>query len=117
MSDDYGYINARIRGLRSRLLERKEIEDFWNVKGIDDVIQKLRGTDYGIQLGQLSSSYDGINLIEHALRENLSFNLRKLLDFSSDEPNKLIRILLRKWDANNLKSILRGKHSGASSME
>ncbi|MBU1627811.1 V-type ATPase subunit [bacterium] len=117
MSSDYGYINARIRGLRSRLLERKEIEDFWNVKGIDEVIQKLRSTDYGIQLGQLSSSYEGINLIEHALRENLSFNLRKMLDFSSDEPNKLIRILLRKWDANNLKSILRGKHSGASSME
>ena len=51
MSDEYGYINARIRGLRSRLLDRKVIEDFWNVKGMDDVLQKLKGTDYGLQFG------------------------------------------------------------------
>jgi len=117
MSSDYGYINARVRGLRSRLLDRKAIEDFWNAKGIDDVIQKLKGTDFGLQLDQLSSTYSGLALIEHALSENLSLNLRKMLDFSSGEPNRLIKILLRKWDANNLKSLLRGKHSGATSQE
>jgi len=117
MSSDYGYINARIRGLRSKLLDRKDIESFWNVKAIDDVIQKLKGTDYGTQLGQLSSKYEGLNLIEHSMSENLSFNLRKLLDISSEEPNRLISILLKKWDSTNLKSILRGKHSGASSQE
>jgi V/A-type H+-transporting ATPase subunit C len=43
---DYGYVNARIRGMKSRLLDRHTLEDLIFQPDLDSLISDLEKTPY-----------------------------------------------------------------------
>jgi vacuolar-type H+-ATPase subunit C/Vma6 len=47
VNDDYGYINARIRGMKTRLLDKPFFEKLMGEENIHSIIALLQGTDYG----------------------------------------------------------------------
>lgn len=115
---DYGYINARIRGMKSHLLDRAFYERLIKIEDLHSMISELEKTPYKKELDEcVARDQVGAADIDEALKRNLARTLRKILSFMAGEPRKLTGILLARWDLHNLKSILRGKHIGATEEE
>lgn len=108
---DYEYISARIRGMKSRLLERKELEALGAKLDINSFIDELENTPYRQDLEDASVKYAGLACVEEALRRNLSKTFRLIFSFvKSEDAETLVSIFLNKWDVQNIKTILRGKN-------
>jgi len=108
---DYGYVNARIRGMKSRLLDRRVLEDLMFRPDLDSVIADLEKTPYKDEIAEAKVQYSGILCIEQALRKNFTRTFRRILRIvRGSEAERYIRIFLHRWDIQNIKTILRGKN-------
>ncbi|MDD4136846.1 MAG: ATP synthase A1 subunit C [Methanoregula sp.] len=108
---DWGYINARMRGMKSRLLDHHTLDNLVLQPDLDSLASELEKTVYREDLIEARGRYSGMPAIEHALRNNYVRTFRKILDFSKEkEAEQYIRIFLHRWDVQNIKTILRGKN-------
>jgi V/A-type H+-transporting ATPase subunit C len=115
---DYGYANARIRGMKSRLMDRKALEGLINIPDIDSLIIELENTQYKDDIQDAMTKYRGIDCVEYALRKNFTRTFKKILGFVEDQvAEKYIKIFLDRWDIQNIKTILRGKNIHATPEE
>ncbi|HTY90092.1 MAG TPA: V-type ATPase subunit [Methanocella sp.] len=107
---DYGYANARIRGMKSRLLTHGALDDLIMKPDMDSLILELEKTPYKDEIQEAGTKYSGVYHVEYALRKNFTNTFKKILGFVEDTPaEQYIRIFLRRWDVQNIKTILRGK--------
>ncbi len=107
---DYGYVNARIRGMKSRLLDKKALETLIFKPDIDSLIAELEKTPYRQEIISAKGQSAGIACIEQALRSNLAKTHRRILGFvHGTMGERFISIFFRRWDVQNIKTILRGK--------
>ena len=109
MVDDYGYINARIRGMKSRLLDERIYNELLNQPDLDSMISVLKNTQYGAVLARMPKSENLMDAFIQALREDLENTFKKILKISSGNPRKLFQILLMRYDIENLLILIRGK--------
>jgi V/A-type H+-transporting ATPase subunit C len=117
-SVDYSYANARIRAMKSRLLERSALEELAAKLDVDAVINQLQETPYREDIADASVKHSGKACVEDALRRNLGKTFRLLLSFVNGEGGQtLLHIFLNKWDIQNIKTILRGKNINAAADE
>ena len=108
---DYGYVNARIRGMKSRLLDRHSLDEMMFRPDLDSVIADLEKTPYKDEIVEAKVQYSGILCIEQALRKNFTRTFRKILKIVRDtEAERYTTIFLHRWDVQNIKTILRGKN-------
>ena len=107
---DYGYSNARIRGMRSRLLKQAFFEDLMSSKDIGIVIQKMMQTEYGPELETHVLHGRTAANVDEALKDTMVSTFRKVLSIANDEAQDLVTTLLGRWDLFNIKTIVRGKH-------
>jgi V/A-type H+-transporting ATPase subunit C len=108
---DYGYVNARIRAMKSRLLDRHTLEELIFQPDLDSLISSLEKTPYKEDIIEAKVLYQGVLCIEFALRKNFTRTFRKILDFvRNSDAERYIRIFLHRWDVQNIKTILRGKN-------
>jgi len=112
----YAYIVARVRAMKSKLIPKEMYPKFLNMD-IPEIIRFIEESEYKSDVDELSKKYKGTDLFEHALSRNLALTYRKLIEVSQNEANFLITEYLRSWDVWNIKTILRGKFSGASEEE
>lgn len=112
----YAYIVARVRAMKGKLIPKEMYPKFLNME-IPEITRFIGESGYKADVEELGKKYRGLDLIEHALNQNLAFTYRKLIDVSQNEANRLIIEYLRSWDIWNIKTILRGKFSGASEEE
>lgn len=115
MSRDYGYINARIRGLRSRLLKPEAYNEMLNSNDFDAFISQLSQTSYISDIEEAQSRFSGIKIVDNAVSKNFYKITRSILNFADGEPRQLISNLLLKYDLDNIKVIARAKHAKRSS--
>lgn len=114
---DYGYVNARVRGMRAHLLTREffmqllEAEDIQAVHSLLEQTVYRREIDEAILLNPEQPDYD------QALNVNFVATLRKIKDSTGGEPHRLVSIIFSRYDVHNIKTILRGKKAGASPSE
>jgi V/A-type H+-transporting ATPase subunit C len=108
---DWGYINARMRGMKSRLLDHHTLDNLVLQPDLDSLESELEKTPYREDLIEARGRYSGMPAIEHALRANFVRTFRKILDFSKEKEAALyISIFLHRWDVQNIKTVLRGKN-------
>lgn len=109
---DYGYTNARIRGMRSRLLKRSFFDELIASEDIEHIISALMQTEYGPDLEtRILHGHTAAN-VDEALKDNMVRTFNKVLGYCNKEATKLVTTLLGRWDLFNIKTILRGKHMG-----
>ncbi len=109
MSNDYGYINARIRAMKSFLLQAEDYSLALSQRTEDDFLGFLSGlSSYANDVRQMERNPSTKSVCDGALKFNLCRMFRKLIKFCAGEPQELILILLKRWDLYNLKSIIRG---------
>lgn len=112
MSRDFGYINARVRGMSSRLLGP---ETYTAALAADDFrafTTVLAQTPYGTDLEEAQARDQGLRAVDRALANHLFETTRSLLSFSDGVPREMIAALLGRYDLEDLKTIVRAKHAG-----
>lgn len=112
MSSDYGYINARVRGMRSRLLGPSFYQTALDASDFRAFTATLSQTGYMRDLEEAQSRADGLTAVDMAVARNFYNTARKLLSFSGGQAQELIEVLLKPFDVANVKAIARGKHAG-----
>ncbi len=114
---DYGYCNARVRGMRSRLLTRPYFDQLMDCIDMRGVIQMLMQTEYGPELEVTLLHGHTFAAVDDALKENLVRTSQKILKIVNGEAHHLVATLLGRWDLFNVKTIIRGKHMHLSTEE
>lgn len=109
-SRDYGYCNARVRGMKSRLLGPVFFERLMEAVEINRTIQLLSETEYASYVDDAVIRGRTAASIDDALRNNMVGTFQKVMGFLNPEAHDLVGTLLGRWDLFNIKSIVRGKH-------
>jgi V/A-type H+/Na+-transporting ATPase subunit C len=111
MSSDYGYINARVRGLKSKLLAPEFYNEALNASDFRAFLSTLGQSPYGRDLEEAQSRSQGLKVLDDALARNFYATARSIAGFSDGRPGELIDLLLLRYDLANIKAIARAKHA------
>ncbi len=114
MPQGYGYGNARLRAMRSRLLTEIDYNSLLLRTNIEELITALAETPYRQEIETALIRTEGVNCIFQALRANLTQTLHHLRQFFAGKSLLLVNLLLRRWDRHNLLTILRGQKQEVS---
>lgn len=108
--DNYGYINARVRAMKSLLLGREFYEELIHTQSFAGQISLLEKSPYRTEIDECAISRSEMAGVDEALKRNLSRNFRRILNFTAGEPHDLILFMLGRWDLYNVITLLRGIH-------
>ena len=111
MPAGYGYLNARVRGLRAQLLPAGFLTDQLDASGFSGFAAALGQTSYGRDLEEVQSEHAGLSAVDAALARGFVRTTRALLEHADGTPRELIALLLRRYDLANLKAVVRARHA------
>src|SRR5712692_8971826 len=115
---DFPYINARVRAMRSRLLDAARIEELLGLPTLEALLQSLGSTPYAREVQEaLSHTTDGVRAVDEALARNFSLTARRIVSFADGRARELIEFVLVRWDMMNVQIILRAKHVGRNTTQ
>ncbi|MDI6897842.1 V-type ATPase subunit [Methanocella conradii] len=115
---DYGYLNARIRGMKGRLLDRKALDDLVLKPDVDSLTAAMEKTPYRQDVEEAGVKYSGVYRLEYALRRNFTRTFTRISELvRGEDGEKYLNVFLKRWDVQNVKTILRGKSIHAASEE
>ena len=104
----YDYGNTRLRAMKSRLLSRETLESLAMSESLQALITALTKTSYCKAVEAALARATGLAVIAEALRQDLSETLGKIRQFYQGSAAQNVALLLRTYDVQNLKSVLRG---------
>ncbi len=114
----YSFINAKVRGMKSRLLDSSKYRQLLETTQLDAFLKALFETDYAPELLELDSKEPKITEITDALDRSLLLTFDVILKFfRAKDESALIHRLITKIDVENLKIIIRGKKRGISPLQ
>jgi V/A-type H+-transporting ATPase subunit C len=107
----YIYVCTRMRVRKSKLIPREEYMRMLNMS-LPEITRIIQETEYKQEIDELSPVFKGIDLIEVALSWNLAKEYQKILEITPGNLKQFTRSYLRRWDIQNVLTILRGKMQG-----
>ena len=106
------YVTARVRSRRSSLFSDDDYRKLVRM-GPAEIARFMEESEYEREINALGARHSGVDLIEYALNRNLAKHFNELLAWADGRLYDLIARYLRKFDAWNIKTVLRGIYSGA----
>ncbi len=103
----YDYGNARLRAMRSRLLDMNDYAALVAVGSLDAFLGALHSTPFEPDLEAAMTRETGLRSVDDAIRHNLARALRAMRSFYADEAGRQVGLLVRRWDVRNLRTLLR----------
>ena len=101
----YTYPNARVRARTGRLFTDKEFSEIVEAENIQEIKNYLRGVpDY--------AKYIDLYPLEKALDTQLAESYDLVARITPDNSKEVFNFLLKKWDIQNIKSIIIAKQAG-----
>jgi V/A-type H+-transporting ATPase subunit C len=110
------YVNARVRARRSALFADEDYRKLVRMSTAE-IARFMEESAYEEEVNALGARHSGVDLIEYALNRNLAKQFDDILDWANGRIYDLIARYLRKFDAWNVKTVIRGIYSDASSEE
>ncbi len=107
----YIYVCTRMRVRKAKLIPREEYMRMLNMS-LPEITRIIQETEYKQEIDELSTVFKGIDLIEVALSWNLAKEYQKILEITPGNLKQFTRSYLRRWDIQNVLTILRGKMQG-----
>jgi len=104
----YIYVCTRMRVRKSKLIPREEYMRMLNMS-LPEIIRVIQETEYKQEIDELGTVFKGIDLIEVALSWNLAKEYQKIQEITPGNLKEFTRAYLRRWDIQNVLTILRGK--------
>lgn len=114
MPRGYGYGNARLRAMRSRLLTPTDYHQLLTKQEVAELITALAEMPYKEDIELALTRLEGVRCVFEAIRTYVTRTLRQIPTFFEGEPRILIELILRRWDRHNLLTILRGQSQEVS---
>lgn len=105
---DFDYPNARIKAMASHLLTRMDFIHLASSASLQELVGKLLRTSYrkSVEVAILRSG-DVIGL-ESGLQQGLKETFIRVRGFFKDEDRPVYNFVMRRYDIDNIKTILRG---------
>jgi vacuolar-type H+-ATPase subunit C/Vma6 len=75
---EYDYANARLRAMRTRLLERRTLIELASVARVEDLITRLAELDYRMEIESALARYSGARVVTEAVRLHLARRCGKI---------------------------------------
>ena len=107
---NYEYVTARVRSRRSVLFDADDYRRLVRM-GTGEIARFMEETEYEEEMNALGARYSGVDLIEYALHRNLAKHFEDLLRWADGILYDYIARYLRKFDAWNVKTVIRGIYS------
>ena len=111
-SSNYEYVTARARSRRAKLFDEDDYRKLVRM-GPGEVARFMEDSEYETEMNALGTRHSGVDLIEYALNRNLSKHFDDLLTWAEGPLYEYIANYLRKFDAWNIKTIIRGVYTDA----
>jgi V/A-type H+-transporting ATPase subunit C len=106
------YVTARVSARRAALFDEEEYRKLVRM-GPSETARFMEESNYETEINRLGSRFSGVDLIEYALNANLASTFDDLLSWADGRLYEQIARYLRKFDAWNVKTVIRGKYAGA----
>ncbi|MDS0282196.1 V-type ATP synthase subunit C [Haloarcula onubensis] len=113
---NYEYVIARVRSRRASLFDDDDYRKLVRM-GTSEIARFMEETEYETEMNALGARYSGSDLVEYALNRNLSKHFDDLLAWSEGGLYDYIARYLRKFDAWNVKTVVRGLYAGSDAEE
>ena len=110
------YVNARVRARKAALFDEEDYRKLVRM-GPSGIARYMEESEYETEINALGARHSGVDLIEHALHRNMAKHFRDLLSWSNGKLHEQIARYLRKYDAWNLKTVIRGIYTDSSFQE
>ena len=111
------HLNARVRGMKSSLFTRAELEELLQQGDMQRLIDRLLDSPYRQELAEALTRHHGADAIEEAVTRNLVNTFSALIRRAQGELREVVALFLERWDLAAIKSLLRLKHHGLDSQE
>ena len=102
----YAYLNARLRAKLGKLFSAEQYERLKEAADIEAACEFLRGTEYA-EIFKDAGTVQDLRRMEAALVDRLIFSHREVAAHAKGKIRKFIEALLRKFEVENLKVLLR----------
>lgn len=106
------YISARVRGMKSHLLDTNDLDSLMESAGCDAMADLLLTTPYELEMAEAMTRYRGADAVEEGATRNLVNTFSKLRRMCKGELEELVGIFVSRWDLVGVKSLLRNRHHG-----
>jgi V/A-type H+-transporting ATPase subunit C len=110
---NYEYATTRVKAKKSSLLTKDNYPKLL-MMDLNEIGRFMGETKYKVEMTELATRYSGVDLIELGVSKNLARTYREVISFCTGDLRDMVSTYLRRWDFWNIKTILRGKYSGAS---
>lgn len=114
--NNYPYVAARVRARKSRLLKADTYRKLL-LMSVPEISRYLGESEYRREMAESAGLLDGAALVEFASYRNLARSLKEVLGYCRSELRVMVASYLGKWDAHNVKAVLRGRYAGAPADE
>ncbi|AUX07690.1 A-type ATP synthase subunit C [Halalkaliarchaeum desulfuricum] len=112
-SSNTEYVVARVRARRGSLYSDEEYRKLIRMTPAE-IARFMEESTYKSEINALGTRYSGVDLIEYALNRNLAKQFNTILGWAEGRLYNLLAQYLRKFDAWNAKTVLRGIYTDAS---
>jgi len=109
----YPYTYVRATVMKSLLFRKDDYQKMLKMS-FSEIAKFLQESTYRKEINALATQYSGAELLELAMNKNLSDSFKKLMSISPDELRTLITAYILRKDIEDIKTILRGKFTGAN---
>lgn len=108
-----GYVNARVRARKAKLFTEDDYRKLVRM-GPGEIARYMEESEYSTEINELGARYDSVDLIEYALNRNQARHFGDVLSWADGQLHDRLGNYLRKFDAQNIKTAVRGVYSGES---
>ena len=112
MDLSYAYANARIKAMKSKLLDANTIREMMDVGTIEEVIEILEESPYKKAFVDCSTKYKGLTLVAKALHQDGVEMRRTIMKFLPQSGLPMYRADMREWAIQDIKHIVSEKATG-----
>ena len=111
MIEDYGYLNARVRGMSTRLLAGEVYPALLDTGDLESFAARLsEAPNYRREIERERADAGGLDIhaVEAALLAAYAEDVRKVRQIGAGRPRALVDIFLSRYDLHNVRTLVRG---------
>ncbi|MVN88460.1 V-type ATP synthase subunit C [Deinococcus sp. HMF7620] len=112
MNNPYGYINGRVRMMRTALVESRALDEAASTVNYQEFLRQISETPLREDLGDATAQGAGLGQLDEALSRNYLRSVAHLRSIATGQPAREIEALLLRYDLQNVKTLVRGVLTG-----
>ncbi len=109
---DFGYINARLRSIRTKRISPKQFETILGFRDPQELVDWMSSSSYAEALEQSATGLDGLKAIDAAISAKIREILQRCVRMVKTDGDSELAVYLARTDFENVKAIARAIRSG-----